>query len=142
MQRRRSVGASGIGRMALLALGAFLWAVAVRATPLDGSSGRGVHLLMIEQSGCYYCERWHEEVGIGYDKTGEGRFAPLVRMSIADRRGDGLGPVNYTPTFLLVRDGREVGRITGYISEDFFWGMLAPLLQEQGFAPAGGDRPI
>ena len=30
----------------------------------------------------------------------------------------------YTPTFVLVDDGEEVGRITGYAGEEFFWGLL------------------
>ena len=33
-------------------------------------------------------------------------------------------PVRYTPTFVVVDNGREVGRITGYINDDAFWGLL------------------
>jgi hypothetical protein len=104
-----------------------------RAVAVDDQLGHGLHLLMIEQAGCFYCQQWDEDVGAGYGNSDEGRFAPLVRQHIRERRGGDIGPVVYTPTFVLVRDGREVGRITGYISADFFWGTLTPLLQEQGF---------
>ena len=47
-------------------------------------------------------------------------------------------PVRYSPTFVLVDQGREVGRMEGYTGEDFFWGLLERLLQAP---PAqGGDR--
>ena len=38
-------------------------------------------------------------------------------------------PVRYSPTFVMVDDGGvEVGRITGYTSDDSFWGLLGALL--------------
>ena len=38
-------------------------------------------------------------------------------------------PVRYTPTFVLMDDGVELGRIEGYPGEDFFWSRLAGLLE-------------
>jgi thioredoxin-related protein len=35
--------------------------------------------------------------------------------------------VRYTPTFVVVDNGREIGRITGYVNDDAFWGLLAAL---------------
>jgi hypothetical protein len=32
--------------------------------------------------------------------------------------------VRYSPTFVVVMDGREIGRIEGYPGEAFFWGLL------------------
>jgi hypothetical protein len=40
-----------------------------------------------------------------------------------------MKPTRFTPTFVLVADGREVGRITGYPGEDFFWGLLQRLIE-------------
>ena len=42
-------------------------------------SALAAELVMVEQRGCIYCERWHADVGPEYPKTAEGRFAP-VRM--------------------------------------------------------------
>ena len=39
-----------------------------------------------------------------------------------------VSPIRFTPTFVLVDDGREIGRIEGYPGEDFFWGLLERLL--------------
>jgi thioredoxin-related protein len=36
-------------------------------------------------------------------------------------------PVRYTPTFVVVDHGHEVGRITGYIDDESFWGLLDAL---------------
>ena len=36
-------------------------------------------------------------------------------------------PVVYTPTFVVVDGGREIGRITGFINDEAFWGLLDTL---------------
>jgi hypothetical protein len=36
----------------------------------------------------------------------------------------------FTPTFILIQDGTEVGRIEGYPGEDFFWPLLAGMINE------------
>jgi hypothetical protein len=47
-------------------------------------------------------------------------------------------PISFTPTFVLVEDGRELARIEGYPGEDFFWGLLGMLLEEHtDFAESG-----
>ena len=86
-------------------------------------------LLMAEKSGCYWCAKWHQELGGIYPKTPEGRTAPLLRyeLNAASPDAELARTVQYTPTFILVDDGQEVGRIEGYPGEDFFWGMLTSL---------------
>ena len=39
--------------------------------------------------------------------------------------------VIFTPTFVLVDQGRELARIEGYPGEDFFWGPLNQLMVDQ-----------
>ena len=88
-------------------------------------------LVMVEETYCHWCERWNEEIGVVYDKTDEGERAPLRRVDISDPIPEDLtfkSRPNYTPTFILVDDGREVGRIEGYPGEDFFWPLLGQLL--------------
>ena len=43
--------------------------------------------------------------------------------------------VVFTPTFVVTQNNREVGRITGYPGEDYFWGYLVNILKETGFQP-------
>lgn len=97
-------------------------------------------LVMVEQPGCAYCRQWDREISEVYPKTPEGQAAPLVRVQISTLDKEPFTParpVNFTPTFLLVEDGRELARIEGYPGEDFFWGMLGMMLKAQtGFQPA------
>ncbi|MGB0844857.1 MAG: thioredoxin fold domain-containing protein [Alphaproteobacteria bacterium] len=88
-------------------------------------------LLMFEQDGCFYCEKWNEDIGSYFDTTVEGKKAPLQRMDIHTPMPAGLeqfDAINLTPTFVVVVDNEEIGRIPGYIDQDFFWGYLNQIL--------------
>lgn len=91
---------------------------------------RAAELVMFDQPGCVWCQRFEAEVAEGYQKSEEGLRAPLRRVDI--RRQDTAGftlaqHVRITPTFVLVENQREVGRLTGYPGKDFFWTELATL---------------
>jgi hypothetical protein len=45
-----------------------------------------------------------------------------------------------TPLFVLVDQGREIGRIRGYPGEDHFWGLLGVLMKKLDTSGTGGDR--
>lgn len=99
-------------------------------------------LLMAEEKGCMWCARWNNEIAHIYPKTPEGRTAPLERFDIHSDLPTGVTfttPVRFTPTFVLVQDGIEVGRIEGYPGEDFFWGLLGRLFERARIEiPASG----
>lgn len=97
----------------------------------------GLALIMIEEHGCGYCRRWLEEVGPGYAASDEGRRAPLIRVDRFSKQADQFSRIVYTPTFVLVRDGKEQGRILGYPGPDFFWSLLADLMRKLDAQPAG-----
>lgn len=89
--------------------------------------GYAAELVMFESDSCEWCEKWHEEIGVVYAKTTEAKIAPLRRVSIEDPMPGDLvqvRAVHYTPTFVVMENGEEVGRILGYPGEDFFWGLL------------------
>ncbi len=99
------------------------------------SSRAEMTLLMAEEDGCIWCARWDSEISQIYPKTPEGYAAPLRRVDIHAALPDGISltkPLYYTPTFVLLDNGNEVGRIEGYPGEDFFWGMLGVLLRDAG----------
>jgi hypothetical protein len=104
-----------------------------------GTAG-AAELVMFERAGCPWCARWNREIGPIYPKTSEGQLAPLRRIDIQAGRSDLVlaTPVRFTPTFVLADQGREVGRITGYMSEDFFWGLLTDMLAR---IPRREERP-
>lgn len=92
-------------------------------------------LIMAEEIGCMWCAMWDRQIAPIYPKTPEGRAAPLRKIDIHGELPDDVvltGRITYTPTFILVDEGREVSRIEGYPGEDFFWGLLGKMLKEAG----------
>lgn len=89
-------------------------------------------LVMVEEAGCVWCARWNAEIAPAYPNTSQGRFAPLRRVEISALPEDLeiQRRVTFTPTFLIVDEGRELARLEGYPGEDFFWPILARLLQD------------
>lgn len=99
-------------------------------------------LIMFDDKGCPYCRRWLAEVGPGYPNTDEGKRAPLRRMDIRAKLPDGLllaRPITVTPTFVLVDESREVGRLTGYAGAEFFYELLGDVLAKLPPAKSGAD---
>jgi hypothetical protein len=108
--------------------GLLLWAVALVGY---AHNVRAAELLMFEEPGCVWCRRWHAEIGPGYPRTVEGQLAPLRRLHIREQAGLAAilaRPVVGTPTFVLIDDGREIGRVVGYPGSEFFYGLLGELL--------------
>jgi hypothetical protein len=88
-------------------------------------------LVVFERAGCARCLAWEHDIAPIYPKTEESRQAPLRRVDLAGPRPADLAGVNdvkYTPTFVLVEEGREIGRIVGYTGDEFFWPELRELL--------------
>lgn len=87
---------------------------------------------MVDDEGCVWCARWEEEVGPAYPKSTEGQFAPLRKINIRDISDEieVARRVNFTPTFLIVQEGRELARIEGYPGAHFFFPLVEQLLVE------------
>jgi len=106
-------------------------ALAAWVSVLNPPAG-AAELVMVERDDCSWCKRWHAEVGESYMKAEEGRQAPLRRWRLEQGQPKLAmkEPVRFTPTFILVEDGREIGRITGYLENGMFWGLLGDLLKK------------
>ena len=88
-------------------------------------------LVMLEQPGCVWCARFNAEIASAWPKTEEGRLAPLRRVDITKDWPEDLADVakeRFTPTFILMEDGAEVGRLRGYVGNEFFWYRIGELL--------------
>jgi hypothetical protein len=88
-------------------------------------------LVMLEQPGCAWCARFNAEIAPAWPKTEEGRLAPLRRVDITQDWPEDLTGVSkerFTPTFILIDDGVEVGRLRGYVGNEFFWYRIGELL--------------
>lgn len=109
-------------RLFAVALAVLLWCGA--------APGRAAELVMFESESCPWCALWHQQIGPIYPKTREASLLPLRRVDIDAPRPadlDQIGPIRYTPTFVAVANGREIGRIIGYPGEDHFWAVLEQL---------------
>lgn len=95
------------------------------------SASAETYMLMAEEDGCYWCQKWDDEIAHIYPKTVEGKIAPLMRYDLHAETPDVefKQRVHYTPTFILVRNGQELGRIEGYPGEDHFWALLTMLFE-------------
>jgi thioredoxin-related protein len=101
--------------------------------PILSENLMAAELIMVEQQGCYYCEEWKDQLGHIYPKTPEGKYAPLKTFNITEVDGiKGLErDVIFTPTFILMEKNKELGRLEGYSSEDFFWELLEVILEKE-----------
>lgn len=105
---------------------------ALAATIVLGWSAAAAELQMYRRAGCPWCLAWDRDIGPIYGKTDIGRQLPLRMIDLKGERPPVSlkGPIIFTPTFVLVEDGREVGRIEGYPGDGFFWGLLDRLVQQ------------
>ncbi|WP_333826114.1 thioredoxin family protein [Pinisolibacter sp.] len=111
-----------------------LFALTASMVPLAGGAAAiAAELVVLEKAGCPYCARFEREVGKTYDKTDEGKQAPLKRIDNEKPFPEDyrfVSPDRITPTFVLVDQGREIGRLRGYPGEDFFYAALGTMLEK------------
>lgn len=106
-----------------------LWASLFSQTAESASA----ELIMVEETGCAFCARFNDEIAPIYPNTTEGSIAPLRRINIDKGWPDNLSHIkteSLTPTFILVQDNRELGRLYGYQGDEFFWFLLGELLEK------------
>ena len=86
-----------------------------------------LELVMVTSDHCPFCKAWERDVGLIYSNTPYAQKARLRRVDIGDV--DSALPelsanVFGTPTFLVLENNTEIGRIEGYQSSDlFFWAL-------------------
>ena len=108
---------------------------------VPASAFADTYLMMAEEDGCYWCAKWTKEIGHIYPKTAEGAAAPLKRFDVHSVVPDVefARRVHFTPTFILVDNGKELDRIEGYPGEDFFWGLLTMMLERSKIGLENGS---
>jgi len=105
---------------------------------LTDVSARAAELVMFQQAGCVWCAAFDREIAPVYDKTDEGKRAPLRRVDTDRALPPDLAFIaneRLTPLFVLIDKGREVGRIRGYPGEEHFWGLLGALIRKVDAPP-------
>lgn len=109
--------------------------------PIDIATAPAV-LVMIGDPGCPYCARFEREAAPGYTASEDGKLAPLVRRDRHDPEIAFIPRVVYSPTFVMLIRGREIGRIVGYGGADLFWMQVAGLMTEVRAALERGDSAV
>lgn len=107
--------------------------ILVVSSLLSPMTTQAAELLMVEEPGCVYCARFNREIGPAYPKTDEGKRAPLRRLQLHEPWPLELKSVRkatVTPTFILVENGKELDRLVGYPGDEYFWFLLAEMLEK------------
>ena len=92
----------------------------------------GNQLLMITSVSCPWCEAFDEEVGSGYALTDESALFPLQRVDYYQSLPldfQHIAPATLTPTFVIIQNGSEIGRIVGYPGAELFWWRMSEFMQ-------------
>ena len=107
----------GPGRAALNAL------TAQRTPPFE--------LLVFEHPACTYCQEFRRDVLPKYRHAVPGDAVPLRFIDIAETDTATLalqGRIDTLPTAVLMKDGSEIGRISGYWGPTNFFKLLSHML--------------
>ncbi|MGD9806128.1 MAG: hypothetical protein AB7E81_15275 [Hyphomicrobiaceae bacterium] len=82
-----------------------------------------LELLVIEVAGCTVCDLVRTYIQPAYEASPRARQAPMRYVDVTSQDELTLGlneRVSTVPTIVLLRDGREVDRVTGYIGPHNF----------------------
>lgn len=107
----------------MLALASFFAPAAVSA-----------ELVFVEVKSCVYCIRFNKQAAKAYQDSDVGRQVPLRRVNLQKRWPEDLKAVDrppYTPVFILVENGKELGRFNGYTGPKQFERNLRRLLKQR-----------
>lgn len=112
----------------------FLAALSIALTVIYVPAASAAQLVYVEWKDCGYCKVFNRQMAWAYVSSAIGKKIPLRRVNILQRWPADLKRVNrpsYTPVFILVENGREVGRFDGYASPQGFTSNLRRLLKRR-----------
>ncbi len=97
-------------------------------SPINASEKNGLfRLVYVFSDQCVFCKAWERDVERLYGDTEYAKRAPLFKIDISlfsKHFTDVTPKVSGTPTFILMNENDEVGRIVGYKNRDmFFWAL-------------------
>ena len=90
-----------------------------------------LELIVMEAEGCTYCDLFRRDVLPSYQASERAKDMPIRFLDINDATAEELGldsPVDIVPTFVVLKDHKEVGRIPGYVGPEFFFHSINHLI--------------
>ena len=80
-------------------------------------------LVMFSSPLCTHCVHFEQNVAPGYKDHALSKIAPLSSVNM-DEQGTGIyhlkEPIEVLPTFVIIKNGKEVGRLAGYPEQTYF----------------------
>lgn len=113
----------------------------VAASP--ASAEAEMRLFVFEIEGCTACTQFHTEALQDYWTSETSRSLPLtiVDLNALGTAGQPLrAPIRTVPTFIVMRDGIEIARLTGYPGKQALEAGIAQVLADE--APTASIRPL
>jgi thioredoxin-related protein len=92
-----------------------------------------LEILVVEIDNCIYCGLFRRDVAPTYKVSGRAKTIPMRFIDINAPDVDRLAltaPIDSVPTVLVVENGRELGRIAGYVGPEIFFHSLNRLLPD------------
>lgn len=97
---------------------------AARDTQTPPQISTNLQLVVLEVKGCVYCDVFRRQLLETYKSSKQGKKAPIRFVDINDPALGDLGltePIGMVPTFVMLEDNQEIGRIPGLMGhQDFF----------------------
>ena len=90
-----------------------------------------LELVVMESPGCSYCDIFRRDVLPAYEASERGKELPVRFVDVNDAATAKLElqtPVDIVPTFVIVKDNKEIGRIPGYVGPENFYHAINYLL--------------
>lgn len=88
-------------------------------------------IVVFETPTCVYCQLFRRDVLPGYQKSARAAELPIRFVDTNETDISKLplaAPLSTLPTAVILREGREIGRIAGYTGPDTFHAVIAHLL--------------
>ncbi|MBY0226443.1 MAG: hypothetical protein K2Q28_11615 [Hyphomicrobium sp.] len=92
-----------------------------------------LEILVVEIDNCIYCGLFRRDVAPTYKISRRAKTVPMRFIDINAPDVDRLNltaPIDSVPTVLVVENGRELGRIAGYVGPEIFFHSLGRLLPD------------
>jgi hypothetical protein len=131
------VAADRYGRMLALTLVALFGADAAslhaaRSLQPTVAQTERVELVVYEAPASAYSQLFRRDVVPGYQASPAAKRAPMRFLDIAEANLEApeltAGPITMVPTVVLMRDGKEDGRITGYTGPENFFRLVNAMM--------------
>ncbi len=90
-----------------------------------------VEIVVLEVEGCLYCQIFRRDILPTYRASARAATVPMRFVDINELTATKLrlsAPVDVVPTAIVLQNGRELGRISGYVGPENFFRSIDYLL--------------